>query len=91
MPKSTRSLPDVSIEQDVTQSVNIEGLFSGIRLTTTVSSSDDTKVTATKSRSGSSMGISAIAVGSADITVTGSNEAGSVTVSFKVTVTAQEE
>ena len=89
MPVAMRSLPDISLEQAVVESVNIDGLFTGVRISTAVSSSDTTKVTVSKSRSGSSLGVTAVAVGSATVSVTGTNEAGTVTVSFNVTVTAQ--
>ena len=91
LPVATRSLPDISIEKDVVQSVNLDGLFSGIRTTIAATTSDSSKVTVAKSRSGGSMGVTGLAVGSAVVNVSATNEAGTTTVSFTVTVTAGEE
>ena len=89
--KATRTLPNLTIEQSVVQSVNIDGLFTGSRLTIAVTTSDSTKVTVAQSRSGTSIGVTAVAVGEANINVSATNEAGTVTVEFKVTVTAASE
>ena len=88
LPVAARTLPDVTMTQGVVQSVNIDGLFTGLRVTTAVSSSDTEKVTVAKSRSGSTFGVTAVAVGAATVSVTGTNEAGAVSVTFDVTVTA---
>ena len=91
LPVATRSLPDITLEQAEVESVNLEGLFSGIRFTTAVTTSDSSKVTVAKSTSGSTMGVTGVAIGSATVNVSATNEAGTSTVSFNVTVTAQSE
>ena len=91
LPVATRTLPDITLEQAEVESVNLEGLFSGIRFTTAVTTSDSSKVTVAKSTSGSTMGVTAVLIGSAVVNVSATNEAGTSTVSFNVTVTAQSE
>lgn len=86
-PVATRTLSDITLEQGGVQSVYLEGLFTGAEFTTAVTTSDSNKATATKSHSGGSIGIRGIAVGEATVNVSATNEAGTTTVSFNVTVT----
>ena len=92
VPTSTRELPDITdLEVAEVQSVNIDGLFTGIRVNKTAVSSDISKVTVSVNEGQTSMGITGIAIGTTTVTVTGTNEAGAVSVSFDVTIIAASE
>ena len=91
-PTATKELPDIAdLEVGAAQSVNLSGLFTGIRVNITVASSDETKVTLNHMTNSTTLGVNAIAVGTSTITVTGTNEAGNIAVEFDVTVVAAEE
>ena len=75
------------MEKDTTQSVSIANLFSGLRINTTVSSSSRNYLRVNKSQRGDSIGLEARRIGSYTITITATNEAGSVNASFDVTIT----
>ena len=90
LPVATRTLPDITLEQAEVQSVNIDGLFTGIRFTTAVTTSDSSKVTVSKATSGSTMGVTGVSIGSAVVNVSATNEAGTTTTSFTVIVTSNE-
>ena len=92
LPTSTRELPDITdLEVAEVQSVNIQDLFNGIRVNVTAVSSDIGKVTVSVNENTTSMGVTGVAIGTSTITVTGTNEAGAVSVSFDVTIIAAEE
>ena len=92
VPASTRELPDITdLEVAEVQSVNIQDLFNGIRVNVTAVSSDIGKVTVSVNENTTSMGVTGVAIGTSTITVTGTNEAGAVSVSFDVTIIAAEE
>lgn len=91
-PTATKELPDITdLEVGESQSVNLTGLFTGIRVNITITSSDETKATINHVANTTTMSVSAVAAGTATITVTGTNEAGNVSVDFDVTVIAAEE
>ena len=92
IPTSTRELPDITdLEVAEVQSVNIQDLFNGIRVNVTAVSSDISKVTVAVNENTTSMGVTGVAIGTSTITVTGTNEAGNVTVDFNVTIIAASD
>ena len=89
VPKILRQLPDITdLNVGVTESVSLEDLFDGIRFHISISSEDTGKVTVGLSSNQHSMRVVGVAAGIVKITVTATNEAGSSTVDFDVTVTA---
>ena len=89
VPKIVRQIPDVTdLNVGVTESVSLEDLFDGIRFHIAISSEDTGKVSVGLSSNQHSMRVVGVAVGTVKITVTATNEAGSSTVDFDVTVTA---
>ena len=88
VPETTTELPDISVANGVTESVNIATLFRGTRLAITATSSDTTKATVQLNQSRSSLGVVARGVGTSTITVTATNESGSANATFVVTITA---
>ena len=92
VPTTTRELPDITdLEVAEVQSVNIDGLFNGIRTNVTAVSADISKVTVSVNEGQTSMGVTGVAIGTTTITVTGTNEAGTASVSFDVTIIAASE
>ena len=92
VPVATRSLPDIGdLEVAEVQSVNLIGLFSGIRVNVTASSASDSIATVSVNENTTSMGVTGVAVGTTTISVTGTNEAGAVSVTFDLTIIAAEE
>ena len=71
--------------------MSLEDLFDGIRFNIAISSEDTGKVTVALSSNQHSMRVVGVAVGTVNITVTATNEAGSATVNFNVTVSAASE
>lgn len=88
IPTAERELADVTLAVGVTESVDIAGLFGGLNINITAVSSNTNKATVQVNSSQTSMGIVGVAVGSATISVTAGNLAGTQTVTFDVTVTA---
>ena len=87
VPVAKRELSDITdLNVSVTESVNLENLFDGIRINITAVSSDTGKATVTLSSSRNTMRVVGVAVGTSKITVTATNEAGDVSVGFDVTV-----
>ena len=86
--QTTTILHDQTIAVGVTQSVNVANLFTGRSVVITVGTSNASIATAQISSGETSIGIVGRAVGTAKITVTGTNVAGSTSVEFNVTVTA---
>ena len=93
IPTATRELPDITdLEVGEVQSVNIDGLFTGIRVNKTAVSSDANRVSLSINEGQTSMGVTAVARStSTKVTVTGTNEAGAVSVSFNVRVIEPSE
>ena len=92
VPKATRTLPDIGdLEVAEVQSVNLIGLFNGIRVNVTASSGSDSIATVSVNENTTSMGVTGVAVGTTTITVTGTNEAGAVSVTFDLTIIAAED
>ena len=88
LPIVKRQLPDITdLNVAVTESVNLEDLFDGIRINITAVSADTNKVTVSLSSSRNTMRVVGVAVGTSKITVTATNEAGAITNDFNVTVT----
>ena len=87
IPTVERELADVTLAVGVTESVDLAGLFGGLNINITAVSSDTEKATVQVNSSQTSMGVVGIAAGSAKITVSGSNTAGTTNVKFDVTVT----
>ena len=86
-PVATRTLPNINdLEVDEVQSVNIDGLFTGIRLNVTVTSEYPELVSIMVNSGKTSMGVTGVRFGTSKITVTGSNEAKAIKVEFNVTV-----
>ena len=91
IPTVLRQLPAITdLNVAVTESVNLTDLFDGIRTNITAVSSDTNKVTVAVNSRQSSMGVTGVAVGTTKVTVTGTNEAGAVSVDFDITVTAAD-
>ena len=86
-PTALKELPDLTLAVGVTESVDLVGLFSGLNLSISAVSSNTDKATVQVNSSRTSMGVVGVAAGSATITVSGSNQAGTTDVSFVVTVT----
>ena len=92
VPKIVRQIPDVTdLNIGVTESVSLEDLFDGIRFNIAISSEDTGKASVGLSSNQHSMRVVGVAVGTTNITVTATNEAGSATVNFNVTVSAASE
>ena len=87
VPTANRELADVTLAVGVTESVDIAGLFTGLNMVISAVSSDSGKATVQVNSSRTSMGVVGVAAGSATITVSGSNLAGTTDVTFVVTVT----
>ena len=86
-PTALQELPDLTLAVGVTESVDLQGLFQGLNLVISAVTADSGKSTVQINRTQTSMGVSGIAAGTSKITVTGTNEGGSTTVEFTVTVT----
>ena len=86
-PVATRTLPDINdLEVGEVQSVNIDGLFTGIRINVTVTSQYPELASIMVNAGKTSMGITGVRTGVSKITVTGTNEAKAVKVEFNVRV-----
>ena len=87
LPKAIGSLSDISsIDIGVTESVDLQNLFEGHRLNITATSSRSSVARPQVNQAQTSMGVVAVSKGRARITVTATNEAGSVSIPFSVTV-----
>ena len=78
---------DLTIATGVTESVNLSSMFSGTRLTITAESHSPTIATVQVNSSQTSMGVVGVMAGTTPIKVSCSNESGSVSQTFTVTVT----
>ena len=92
LPVATRELPDIGdLEVAEVQSVNLIGLFTGLRVNVTASSADENIATVSVNDNTTSMGVTGVAIGTTKITVTGTNEAGAVSVDFNLTIIAASD
>ena len=92
VPTANRELPAVTdLEVGSDESVDIANLFRGLRVVVTAASGDDAIVTTRVNTGATSMGITGVKIGNTTVTVTGTNEAGEVSVTFNVTVIAASE
>lgn len=91
LPKVVTHIGNQSVEATTTQSLDFSGTFSGLQLTYAVKSSDESKVTARLSVDTGILALTGVAVGTANVTLTATNAAGSSVTSFQVTVTARTE
>ena len=89
VPTVVGNIPNMSLNVGVTESVDLENLFDGLRVTVTALSGDTDKVTVQVNQSHTSMGVVGVAAGKTTVIVSGTNEAGGVSVSFDVTVTEE--
>ena len=88
LPVASRELSDIaSINIGVTESVDLQNLFEGLRINITAASASETIARVQVNNTQTSMGVVAVSNGTTTITVTGTNEAGSTSISFDVTVT----
>ena len=92
LPVSTRTIANVDLSLGgssaiTAQSINVANLFSGRVNNITVSSSDPSKVNAALNTGHVWMGVHAVSVGAATISIVATNEAGSTKVNFQTTVT----
>ena len=85
-------MPDIGdLEVAEVQSVNLIGLFTGLRVNVTASSADENIATVAVNENTTSMGVTGVAIGTTKITVTGTNEAGAVSVDFDLTIIAASD
>ena len=92
LPIANRTLPNITdLEVDEVQSVNIDGLFTSIRGNVTAHSANTRVATVSVNSGQTSMGVTGRSTGTAKITVTDTNEAGSTNVSFDLTVIAASD
>ena len=92
LPVATRELPDIGdLEVAEVQSVNLIGLFTGLRVNVTASSADENIATVAVNENTTSMGVTGVAIGTTKITVTGTNEAGAVSADFDLTIIAASD
>lgn len=91
VPVVATPIANQSVEVTTTQSVTFTGTFTGTRLSYSVSSSQESVATVTLSDDATILAIAAVAAGNTTITLTATNEAGSVSTEFIVTVTPRTE
>lgn len=91
VPTVLKTLPDITLAVGVTESVDIDELFSGIDVNLTAVSADTDKATVQVNQAQTSMGVIGVAAGTVTITVTATNAAGATPVTFDVTITEASE
>ena len=85
-PEVIGSLQDISLTGIGSETFSYANLFSGIRVQISVSSSKTNVATVAKTVTDTAA-VQGVATGTTEITVTGTNEAGSASVTFNVTIT----
>lgn len=91
VPEVANHVPDQEdVEVNETRSLSIANVFSGIRLTKTVTSSDTSKATVSFNNDKTSIIITGVAIGDVTLSLTATNEAGNITEEIDITVVAEE-